>query len=87
MRTYNALPHRVADLPTSHLEAFQTGANAYAAYGWLTAVPGDRLVCPGGAMFTAGTDDHAARLSYLHAANEQVAALDGDDILVAVHTR
>jgi hypothetical protein len=87
MRTYNALPHRVADLPTAHLEAFQTGANAYAGYGWLTAVPGDALVCPGGALLTAGTGDHATRLSYLHTANAQVAALDGDDILVAIRTQ
>src|SRR6187551_891683 len=37
MLTYNAHPGRVTELPTGHLEAFDAGAHAYRAYGWLQA--------------------------------------------------
>ncbi|GIF47496.1 hypothetical protein DFJ67_6973 [Asanoa ferruginea] len=87
MRTYNALPHKVMELPTAHLEAFQTGGQVYAYYGWLTAVPGDGLLRPDGRYLSQVKGDHPSRLTYLDKANWAIAALGDDDILVAVNTR
>ena len=43
MSVYNALPHRVCDLPTADLEAFQAGYDTYLNLAWLAAVPADGL--------------------------------------------
>ncbi|WP_349876327.1 hypothetical protein ABIH81_19485 [Micromonospora sp. HUAS YX12] len=87
MLTYNALPNRIMGLPTSHLEAFQTGAHGYAHYGWLCAVPGDSLLCLDGTHLAATRDQYAARLAYLAEANRRLTALSTRDILVALCTR
>lgn len=86
MRTYNALPHKVTALPTRHLEVFQTGGQSYACYGWLSAIPGDQLICPDGGRLAPASDEHAVRLSYLQQANAVIEGLRRDDILVAVGT-
>ncbi|WP_157017701.1 hypothetical protein [Cryptosporangium arvum] len=86
MNTYNALPHRAMDLPTSHLEALQLGSHAYAHFGWLSAVPGDRLLCLDGTLLTAGTGQLAPRMDYLAEANGQIDTLAPDDIVVALRT-
>ncbi|GAA3386336.1 hypothetical protein [Cryptosporangium minutisporangium] len=86
MRTYNALPHRAIELPTSHLEAFQLGPQGYAHLGWLSAVPGDRLLCPDGTYLACETDQLSARLDYLTGANQHLTAMREDDVLVALRT-
>lgn len=87
MLTYNALPNRIVDLHTSHLEAFQTGAHGYAHYGWLSAVPGNSLLCLDGTHLAATRDKYATRLAYLAEANRRITALNHRDILVALCTR
>ena len=87
MLTYNALPNKVMELPTSQLEAFQTGGHSYAHYGWLSAVPADGVLCLDGAYLSAGSDEFAAGMAYLAAANRHLAALDGRDLVVALDTR
>jgi hypothetical protein len=86
MAVYNALPHRVADLPTAHLEALQMGPQAYTHLGWLSAVPGDRLIGPDGTVLDGHTDELSVRLSYLGEANQLLDELNSDEILVALHT-
>ncbi|MEU1746661.1 hypothetical protein ACWD8I_06290 [Micromonospora arida] len=87
MLPYNALPNRLTDLPTSHLEALQTGAHSYAHYGWLRAVPGRSLVCLDGAHLVAATDRYVTQLAYLAAVNHHISLLHHRDVLVALHTR
>ncbi|MEU1969677.1 hypothetical protein ABZ541_23815 [Micromonospora sediminicola] len=87
MLTYNALPNRIMRLPTSHLEAFQTGENGYVHYGWLCAVAGDGLLCLDGTHLAATRGQYAARLAYLAEANRRLTALRRRDILVALCTR
>jgi hypothetical protein len=86
MRIYNALPGRVTDLPTRHLEAFQTGAHSYAHYGWLAAVAGDGMLFPDGTRLDGTDGQLAARLSYLNLANARLSALGGRDRCVALWT-
>jgi hypothetical protein len=87
MLTYNALPNKVVELPTSHLEAFQTGGHSYAHYGWLSAVPADGVLCLDRLYLAARSDEFAARIVYLAEANRYLAALGSRDIVVALHTR
>jgi hypothetical protein len=87
MLTYNALRNRIMELPTSHLEALQTGGHSYAHYGWLSAVPADGVLCLDGSYLTASSDEFAARLAYLAEANRHLARLDNRDIVVALRTR
>ncbi|MET7403881.1 hypothetical protein ABZS66_61490, partial [Dactylosporangium sp. NPDC005572] len=87
MLTYNALPNKVMALPTSHLEAFQTGLQGYSYYGWLCAVPGDAVVCLDGTYLAADNDRHATQIAYLAEANRHITALAGPDNLVACCTR
>jgi hypothetical protein len=87
MLTYNALPNRILDLPTSHLEAFQTGAHGYANYGYLCAVPGDTMLCLDGTYLAATSDRYASQVAYLSEANYRVSGLHHRDILVALCTR
>jgi hypothetical protein len=87
MLTYNALPNKMTELPTSHLEAFQTGAHGYAHYGWLTAVPGDGLLCLDGSYLSNTRNQLAARLAYLADANQRLTTLQRRDVLVALRTR
>ncbi|MEV4517857.1 hypothetical protein AB0K00_53965 [Dactylosporangium sp. NPDC049525] len=84
MRTYNALPNKVIDLPTGHLEAFQAGGHTYAHLGWLTAVPGTAFVGVDGTYLDASSDLLADRLTYLHASNRRIAQLRNGDYLVAL---
>jgi hypothetical protein len=86
MRTYNALPNKVMPLPTSHLEAFQVGADAYAHLGLLAAVPADGLVTLDGRCLAATTGRLADRLSYLDRAQGELTQLDPRDHLVALAT-
>ena len=86
MAAFNALPGAPYRLPTSALEAFQTGAAAYATLAWLTAVPGDALVTAGGAWLTSPTGRLTDQVTYLHAANWQFNHLHPHDYLVAVQT-
>ncbi|GAA0403868.1 hypothetical protein GCM10009541_53800 [Micromonospora gifhornensis] len=87
MLTYNALPSRSTFLPTGHVEALQAGATSYAHYGWLCAVPGQRLIGLNGTHLVAAGDRYATHLAYLSQANERIAALHSRDILVALCTR
>ncbi|GAA2714157.1 hypothetical protein [Actinoplanes palleronii] len=86
MRVFNALPHRPFGLPTSHLEALQLGADAYSHLGWLSAVPGQSLLCPDGALLGSGGDRLDVRLSFLEQANGCLTLLDAKDVLVAAVT-
>ncbi|GAA4609576.1 hypothetical protein BJY16_007393 [Actinoplanes octamycinicus] len=87
MRVFNALPHRPVDLPTGHLEALQLGLDAYAHLGWLSAVPGKRLLYPDGKTLLAETGDRLdTRLTYLETANRCLAVRQGRDVLVAAVT-
>lgn len=87
MRIYNALPGRVADLPTSHLEAFQVNAMSYANFGALQAVPCNSFVGMDGSYQRPGTEQYADHLTYLDRANRYIASLSRGDNLVAVYTR
>ncbi|MET7671716.1 hypothetical protein [Micromonospora luteifusca] len=87
MLTYNALPNRLTDLPTSHLEALQTGAHSYAHYGWLRAVPGSNLVCLDSTHLVAANDQYVTQMAYLAAVNHHISLLHRRDVLVALHTR
>ena len=87
MLTYNALPNRIMELPTSHLEAFQTGAHGYANYGYLCAVPGNSFLCLDGTYLAATSDQYATHLAYLADANHRITTLNTRDALVALCTR
>jgi hypothetical protein len=87
MLTYNALPNKIMELPTSHLEAFQTGGHSYAHFGWLCAVPADGIICRNGTYLTAPSDQFAAHMGYLAEANRRLATLHNEDTLVALCTR
>lgn len=87
MRTYNALPNKVMEVPTGHLEAFQAGGNTYAHLGWLTAVPGAAFVDVDGTYRAASGDLLADRVSFLDCANRRIAALRDGDHLVALLAR
>jgi hypothetical protein len=87
MLTYNALPTRLTDLPTSHLEALQTNAESYAHYGWLCAVPGSNTICLDGTHLAATNDRYATHIAYLAHANHRIDTLHHRDILVALSTR
>ncbi|WP_433221867.1 hypothetical protein ACQP00_21895 [Dactylosporangium sp. CS-047395] len=87
MLTYNALPNRVMDLPTADLEAFQTGAHGYASLGWLTAVPGNALLCLDGSLVVVDRGPYATRLARLAEANRRIDTLHRRDALVALCTR
>ena len=86
MLTYNALPNKVMELPTSHLEAFQTGGHGYAHYGWLCAVPADGVLCLDGSYLTAAGGEFAAQVAYLAEANRRITRLNDRDVLVALCT-
>lgn len=84
MRIYNALPNRLLALPTSHLEALQTGADGYANLGLLCAVPADGIVTADGAYLCAPSDRLCDQLSYLGTAQELLGGLDAREQLVAL---
>ncbi len=87
MRVYNAFPHRPVALPTSHLEALQLGADSYAHLGWLSAVPGQQLLCPDGTTLLGQSNDRLdVGLTYLEHANWCLSVLDRRDVLVAAVT-
>lgn len=87
MQTYNALPNKVMEVPTGHLEAFQAGGNTYAHLGWLTAVPGTAFVDVDGTYRTAAGNLLSDRLAYLTDTNRRIAALRDGDYLVALLAR
>jgi hypothetical protein len=75
MNTYNALPHRICELPTQELEAFQAGYGTYVNLAWLAAVPADGLAPASGDGYLTATNNRLAdQITYLHVANEY---LDG----------
>lgn len=86
MRTYNLLPTRVTDLPTSQLEAFQAGRDTYIHLGGLTAVTGHTLITLTGRHLAADTDRLSDVLSYLEEAHTYLRALKPDQQLVALTT-
>ncbi|AEV84406.1 hypothetical protein ACWT_3383 [Actinoplanes sp. SE50] len=86
MRVYNAMPYRPFDLPTSHLEALQLGAETYTHLGWLSAVPGRALLDPDGLLLAQPDDRLDARLTYLEQANRCLNLLGRRDVLVAAVT-
>ncbi len=86
MLTYNALPNKIMHLPTSDLEALQTGPHGYAHYGWLAAVPTDGMLCLDGTHLTAAREPFAIRTAYLAEANRRLNTLHRRDVLVAAHT-
>ncbi|MEV1321245.1 hypothetical protein AB0J14_34805 [Micromonospora arborensis] len=87
MLTYNALPTRLTDLPTSHLEAMQTGAHSYAHVGWLRAVAGRHFVGLDGTHLVAADDQYVTQTAYLAAVNHHLSLLHPRDVLVALSTR
>jgi hypothetical protein len=78
MATYNAMPYRRGELPTTALEAFQAGHGTYTNLAWLAAVPADG-VAPAygehGGWLTARSDRLADQLGYLQAANAHLSGL------------
>jgi len=86
MTAYNALPHRICDLRTSALEAFQAGYGTYLNLAWLSAVPADGLAPERGGWLTPRSERLADQLAYLTAANAHLAQLHPDTHLVAVAT-
>jgi hypothetical protein len=87
MQTYNALPNKIMELPTGHLEAFQAGRNTYAHLGWLTALPGTAFVDIDGAFQSSSGDQLTERLQYLHDTNRHIDALRAGDYMVALLAR
>ena len=76
MTVYNALPHRVGDVPTAGLEAFQAGYGTYLNLAWLAAVPADGLApADGDGWLTAISGRLTDQLTYLQAANHHLAGL------------
>lgn len=86
MRTYNALPNKLLTLPTSHLEAFQAGGNAYAHLGWLSAVPAGGMVTLDHRYLAATSGRLTDQLSYLDSAQSHLSTLGRRDHLVALAT-
>ncbi|GIH05689.1 hypothetical protein Rhe02_37560 [Rhizocola hellebori] len=86
MRTYNSHPHRLTNLPIEHLDAFEAGPQAYAVYGWLSAVPCQGLLTLDGALLRSASARHTDQLTYLQQANERITALAATDHLVAFAT-
>lgn len=86
MRTYNALPNKIMVVPTSHLEAFQAGAHAYAHLGLLSAVPADGLLTLDGRYLAHTSGRLADQLSYLDSAQRHLSTLGFRDHLVALAT-
>lgn len=86
MRTYNALPNKIMVVPTSHLEAFQTGAHAYAHLGLLSAVPADGVLTLDGHYLAHTSGRLADQLSYLDSAQRHLSTLGSRDHLVALAT-
>jgi hypothetical protein len=87
MTAFNALPHRPVELPTSALEAFQSGHGTYLNLAWLAAVPADGLAPADGehgGWLTARSERLADQLAYLSAANTYLTKLHPDVSLVAV---
>ncbi|GAA2349818.1 hypothetical protein [Dactylosporangium salmoneum] len=87
MVTYNSHHNRLCDLPLEHLEAFEAGPQAYATYGWLQAVPCDRMLTLDGQILAPTGVRYTEHLEYLRQANEHIARLAGADLLVAIATR
>jgi hypothetical protein len=90
MATFNAVPNRPCDLPTTCLEAFQAGQGTFALLAWLTAVPADgvatiTLAAYGGWLTPASSrlDD---QLAYLKDANAYLAGLHADTTVMAMAT-
>jgi hypothetical protein len=86
MRTYNSHPGRLTDLPVNHLDAFESGPQAYATYGWLSAVPCHGLLTLDGRLLSPASNRLPDQLTYLQQANERITALASADLLVAIAT-
>jgi hypothetical protein len=84
MLIYNALPTKLTDLPTNHLEALQTGAHSYAHLGWLSAVPGHAMVTTDGTYLTPASDRFADIIAFLTTANNHLTSLGTTGHLVAL---
>jgi hypothetical protein len=86
MCTYNSHPGRLTHLPLEHLDAFEAGEQAYATYGWLSAVPGHAMLTLDGTLLHPASPRHTDRLTYLQQANAHLGALATADNLVALAT-
>ncbi len=90
MAVYNALPHRVCQLPLAELEAFQLGQAGYAWLSWLAwqaAVPADGITTDGGGrtgLIVSAGRRLAEQIGYLQAANAHLAGLHPTANLVAM---
>jgi hypothetical protein len=87
MTAFNAMPHKLCELPTSALEALQAGYGTYVNLAWLAAVPADGLAPVDGehgGWLTARSERLADQLAYLTAANTHLSSLDAEVPLVAV---
>lgn len=84
MNTYNMLAKRIMDLPTSHLEALQTGPDSYMHLGGLTTVPANGLITLGGHHLAPASDRMADLQTYLQQAHQALGRLSNKDQLVAI---
>jgi hypothetical protein len=88
MMTYNAHPGKLCQLPLEHLEAFETGPQAYATYGWLQAVPSHGMLTTNRQLLTpTSTLRYTDHLDYLRHANDHLTTLGAADHLVAIATQ
>jgi hypothetical protein len=86
MRTYNALPNKIMEVPTAQLEGFQAGADTYAHLGWLSAVPGNAMITPRGVCLKPASDKLADAVTFFEQANACLAAMGRHDQLIALAT-
>lgn len=87
MLTFNAHPARPTELPTDHLDAFETGPYAYSTYGLLQAVPAGMMLTIDGRVLRPIGSRYADQLDYLRMANDHLNTLSDNDVLVAVTTK
>jgi hypothetical protein len=83
LAAHNAIPGQPCPLPTEQVEAFQTGAQAYSALGWLQSVPGDALCTPTG-WWTPTSGQLTDITAYLQAANQLIDQANRDTHLLAL---
>ena len=87
MLAHNGAAGPAWQLPTTNLEAFQTGLHGYVSYGWLSAVPGEYLLHGEDTFLGLRGPHHADRVASLTAANRFLDSLHRGVVLVALCTR
>jgi hypothetical protein len=83
LAVHNAIPAQPFPLPPDQVEAFQTGAQAYTALGWLQAVPGD-VLCTPDRWWTPTSAQLSDITAYLHTANHLIDTAGRDAHLLAL---